>query len=110
MPCDSMVKAGQTAVQRKAEVKKAAGEISKLIAAGRVKVIVDKAQGAVTFNGIPEAVRDGLTDACIYQKLSSAAKMKVALAEQLAGRRVDRAVVASGRHSHDGGASWHPRG
>ena len=53
----------------------------------------------------------GVSDACAYRKLlatgSVLAKQKIAQAEALAGRGVDKKVVASGLHSHDGGATWH---
>jgi hypothetical protein len=35
------------------------------------------------------------------------AKLAIMKAEQLAGRTVDRKVVAQGTHSHDGGRTWH---
>lgn len=113
MPCDSMVKAGQTLAQRKTQVRKAAQRVDKLVASKKVKVKVGP-QGAVAFTGLSDVDRDGLTDACIYRRLmqtgSAAAKMAIMRAEQLAGRGVDRATVAQGVHSHDGGATWHPKG
>lgn len=113
MPCDFMVKAGQTLAQRKTQVRKAAQRIDKLVASKTVKVKVGP-QGAVTFTGLSDTDRDGLTDACIYRRLmqtgSAAAKMAIMRAEQVAGRGVDRAAVAQGVHSHDGGATWHPKG
>ena len=113
MPCDSRRKQNQTAAQRKTEVRAAVRRIDKLIAAKQIGVKVGP-QGAVTFTGLPDTVRDGLTDVCIYRMLtrtgSAAARMAIARAEQLAGRAVDRKVIAAGVHSHDGGQSWHPRG
>jgi len=77
---------------------------------GRIRVIVSR-QGAIAFAGLTEKERDGVTDACLYRRLmatgSSLAKQAIARAEALAGRTVDRQVVAQGMHSHDGGASWH---
>lgn len=113
MPCDTVRKQGQTVAQRAAEVRAAAKKIDALVAAKRVQVKVGP-QGAVAFLGLAETDRDGLTDACIYRSLtrtgSATARMAIARAEQLAGRTVDRAVVAAGVHSHDGGTTWHPRG
>ena len=113
MPCETMRKRGQTAVQRKAEVKKRVTAIDKLIAKRKVGVKVGP-QGAITFTGISEADRDSMTDICIYRQLmitgSSAAKMAIATAETLAGRRINQDAVKAGIHSHDGGATWHPRG
>lgn len=109
MACESMIQPGQTAVERKAEVKKAMTQVDKLIAARKVQVVVG-AQGAITFTGIPAAERKGMVDSCIYNKLSrtgsAATKLAIARAEQAAGVRVNRAVVNSGVHSHDGGATW----
>ena len=38
---------------------------------------------------------------------SPLAKMKIAQAELLAGRTVDKQVIGQGAHSHDGGKTWH---
>jgi hypothetical protein len=62
-------------------------------------------------DGISNEDRDGVTDACAYRRLvvsgSALAKAAIARAEQLAGRQVDRRVLAHGAHSHDGGKTWH---
>lgn len=113
MPCFTTLKPRQTVSERAAEVRKAVSAVDKLLASKKVKVKIGP-QGAVTFIDIPTDVRDGMTDACIYRTLtrtgSAAAKMAIARAEQLAGRSVDRKVVAQGVHSHDGGQTWHGRG
>lgn len=113
MPCDTVRKQGQTLSQRVTEVKKRVTAIDKLLVARKVQVKVGP-QGAVTFTGISESDRDGMTDACIYRTLtrtgSAMAKMAISRAEQLAGRTIDRSVVAAGTHSHDGGHSWHAKG
>jgi hypothetical protein len=103
----------QTMAERVTEVRKSVTVIDKLIAARRVAVKVGP-QGAVTFVGIPDNDRARMTDACIYRMItrtgSAAAKMALARAEQLAGRSVNKSVVAQGIHSHDGGNSWHAKG
>jgi hypothetical protein len=113
MPCDRKLKKGQTVSDRAAELRKRGEQVDRLLAGGRVGVKIGP-QGGVTFTGIPEDVRDGMTDACVYRAImargSHQAKMAIAKAERLAGRTVDKKVVASGLHSHDGGASWHPKG
>lgn len=113
MPCDTVLKPEQTLAERAAEVRKAGQRIDAMLANGRVKAVVGK-NGAITFVGIPDEVRDGLTDACAYRRImmsgSHAAKQAIIKAERLAGRSVDRAVVAAGIHSHDGGQTWHPKG
>lgn len=113
MPCDTMRKRNQTVAQRVAEVRKRISLVDKMIATRKVTAKVGP-QGAITFIGIPNEDRDGMTDACIYRMItrsgSASAKMAIMRAEQQAGRGVDRKVVNAGTHSHDGGASWHPRG
>lgn len=113
MPCMNTLKKGQTIGQRASEIRKRVSVIDALLASRRVQLKIGP-QGAVTFTGITAEDRDGMTDACIFRTLSStgsaAAKMALARAEQLAGRTVDRKQVTAGVHSHDGGATWHPRG
>ena len=110
MPCDTRLKPRQTIAQRKEEVRRAAEKFSQALAKGSAKVRVGP-QGAVAFDGISEVDRDGLTDACAYRQLmvhgSALARAAIARAEQIAGRSVDKRVVAQGAHSHDGGATWH---
>jgi hypothetical protein len=99
----------QTPAQRIAEVRQAVAKIDKMLASRKIKAKVGP-QGAITFDGIPDADRARMTDACIYRlvsaKGSAATKMALARAEQLAGRSVDRKVIAAGVHSHDGGQTW----
>lgn len=113
-PCNTRLKPKQTLADRAKEVRKAGEKIDLLLAAGRAKVVVDKRTGAVAFVGIPDDVRDGLTDACVYRRImqsgSTKAKLAITQAERLAGRAVDKKVVANGTHSHDGGQTWHGKG
>jgi hypothetical protein len=110
MPCDTKARQGQSLSQRKAEVRTAVEQIAKLLVSGSVKARVGP-QGAIAFEGITTAVRNDVTDACVYRQImltgSAAAKLAIQRAEQLAGRQVDRAVIGQGVHSHDGGVSWH---
>jgi hypothetical protein len=109
MPCDRKLKQGQTLAERAREVRKAGEAIDRLLAQGRVKVRIDRIKGGIMFEGIPDGVRDGLTDNCIYRRIttsgSAQARLALARAEQLAGRSVDRKAVAQGLHSHDG-VTW----
>lgn len=109
MPCDTRLKPKQTIQQRAEEVRRAVERASKALVAGKIKARVS-AQGAVAFEGLSDTDRDGVTDACIYRRLmvdgSALARAAVARAEQLAGRSVDRKVLAAGVHSHDGGKTW----
>lgn len=111
MPCDTRLKRNQTISQRAEEVRQVVFDVNSLIAAGKVKTVIDKRTGAVAFDGLDENLRDGVTDACIYRRLmvsgSALAKAKIAQAEQIAGRSVDKQALANGHHSHDGGKSWH---
>ena len=113
MPCDTIRKPNQTLTARVEEVKKRVTAVDRLIASRKVQVKVGP-QGAVVFVGISDEDRDGMTDACIYRMLSrkgsAATRMAIMRAEQVAGRSVDRAVIGQGIHSHDGGATWHPKG
>jgi hypothetical protein len=109
MPCDTQLKPRQTIKQRADEVRAATDKIAKALAAGRAKAKVGP-QGAIAFTGLTDDERDGVTDACAYRRImvsgSALARAKIAQAEQLAGRSVDRKVIGQGVHSHDGGRTW----
>jgi hypothetical protein len=109
MPCDSATFPNQSLTSRKDEVKRAVDRLSTLLANGQVKAKVGP-QGAVTFIGWSDTDRSRVTDACAYRRVmatgSSLAKAQIAKAELMAGRPINRQVVASGIHSHDSGASW----
>lgn len=100
----------QTLTERKAEVKKVIYDINSLIAAGKVKPVVDRLTGAIAFQGFDPFLRDGVTDACVYRALmvsgSSLTKAKIAQAETMAGRGVNKQALAAGMHSHDGGQTF----
>ena len=111
MACDTKLKQGQTITQRKDEVRAAMDKIARGLAAGRIKPVVNKATGAIAFDGITAEERDGVTDACAYRRLmvsgSALAQQAIARAEQIAGRGVNKVAVGQGVHSHDGGKTWH---
>jgi ABC-type hemin transport system ATPase subunit len=110
MPCDTKLKARQTIQERVAEVRRVVEAMAKKLASGQLRAIVGP-QGAIAFSGLTETERDGVTDACAYRRIMSGtnalAKAAIAKAEALAGRAVDRKVIAHGHHSHDGGHTWH---
>jgi len=110
MPCDTRLKPKQTIQQRAEEVRKMVSTLDKLLISGRVKPVIGP-QGAITFAGLTEEERDGVTDACAYRRLmvtgSALAKAAIARAEQMSGRSVNRAALTHGAHSHDGGKTWH---
>jgi hypothetical protein len=113
MPCDTKLRQGQTLLQRKTEIRASVTRLNQLIVAGRVKPIVGP-QGAIAFQGWSDEDRSAVTDACAFRMLmisgSALARSAIRRAEQVAGRSVDRRVVAQGTHSHDGGRSWHQKG
>lgn len=100
MVCATTLKPQQTAAQRLAEVAKKMRQFDSMIASGRLKMKVLPG-GKVSFPGIPESDRDGISDACIFHTVnrtgSAAAKMALARAEQLQGK-----VSRHGVHTHDG--------
>lgn len=110
MPCDRSLKKNQTLQERAQEIRKVVDLLGKGLANGRIKTRIGP-QGAIAFEGLTEAERDGVTDACAYRRLlasgSPMALAAITRAEQMAGRTIDRQAVAIGAHSHDGGRSWH---
>ena len=111
MPCDTRTLPGQTLTQRKEEVRESITRLAALLASGRVKPVINKQNGAIAFQGWNEADRGRVSDVCAYRLTmvmgSPLAKMKIAQAEQMAGRSVNKQAVAAGHHSHDGGHTWH---
>ena len=109
MVCDTRLRPRQTLSERAEEVRRAVTGLNSLLATGRVTAKVGP-QGAITFVGWGDAERDGVSDACAYRRLmatgSALAKAKIAAAEGVAGRTVNRQALAHGVHSHDGGHSW----
>ena len=110
MPCDRKLKPNQTIQQRATEVRNVVELAKRALVSGKAKAFVSKS-GAIAFDGLTDSERDGVTDNCLYRRLmasgSALALQQIAKAEALAGRRVDRAVVNSGAHSHDGGKTFH---
>lgn len=110
MTCDTRLKARQTIAQRKDEVRRVQERVIAGLKSGKIKPKVD-AKGGVVFTGLTDDERDGVTDGCIYRRVmvsgSQLAIQAIARAEQLAGRGVNKQLVAQGYHSHDDGKSWH---
>src|SRR5262245_16254358 len=108
MSCDVRLKPRQTISERAKEVREAVERLVQALRAGRVKLLVDKATGAVAFQGWEANSRDGITDACALRRImatgDSTAKILLAKAEALAGRTANK---HAGVHSHDGGRTWH---
>jgi len=112
MPCDTQRSAEQSEEQRRREIELALADLERRLTAWSVRLVVGP-DGAVAFDGWGAAERRGVTDVCAYRTLAQRDSWPLrqarAAAEMLAGRSVDAASVAAGRHSHDGGHSWHPR-
>ena len=111
MPCDTYRAAPeQTLTQRKTQVQEIMARVTVLLAKRQIKPVVDRKTGAITFDGIPSVLRQGVSDACIYRRLiagrNPVAAAELQRAEAAAGRPVNRQALAQGIHSHDGGASW----
>lgn len=110
MPCDTQRLPDQTIQERADEIRKATAKFAAALANGSAKVKVGP-QGAVTFEGISTQDRARITDACAYRRImvsgNALAKAKIAQAEAIAGRTVNRQVIGQGVHSHDGGRTWH---
>lgn len=100
----------QTLQERIAEIKETISFFDELIRKRKITIKVGP-QGAISFTGITDSERRGITDGCIYRRImatgTALARAEIAKAEQLAGRSVDKSVIAQGVHSHDGGHSWH---
>lgn len=111
MPCDVTLAAGQSAEGRQAEIDQALGLLEAQLTRGLVRLVVGP-DGAVAFQGWTDGGRRAIADVCAYRTLAARGSWPLrqaqAQAESLAGRSVDRAKVAAGIHSHDGGAHWHP--
>lgn len=110
MACDTQFLEGQTVTERKEEIREAVAKLNAALVSGKAKVIIS-AQGAVAFTGLSDSERGRVTDACAYRRLmvsgSALAKAKIAQAEQVSGRSINKQVVGQGVHSHDGGKTWH---
>ncbi len=114
MACDNMRIGIQTLPQRKKQIADAVDRLNKALAIGEVGVKVGP-QGAITFTGSAVSSILGsnkIADTCAYRKLvamgSPSLQMAIQKAEMLAGRKIDPKAIASGVHSHTGGASWEP--
>lgn len=110
MACDTRLKPKQTLQQRATEIRTMVSTLDRALIAGRVRVTIGP-QGAIAFTGLTDQERDGVTDACAYRRImatgSPLAKAKIAAAEALSGRAINRQAIAHGHHSHDGGKTWH---
>lgn len=108
MPCDTRLKKGQTITQRKEEITQVVAKVQAGLVNGSIKVRLSP-QGAIAFDGISDADKSGVTDACAYRRImatgSALAKAKIAAAEALLGRKINKEAIAAGWHSH--GGTWH---
>ena len=110
MACETRLKPQQTISQRAAEIRSAVQRLVAALVAGRVQLKIG-ANGAPVFTGWQEESRDGISDLCAYRQImrtgDATSRMLIQRAEQMSGRPVNKAAVAAGLHSHDGGTTWH---
>ena len=111
MPCDTQLIKGETIKTRADDIRAAVKALSDALVSGRVKAVVGPT-GAVAFAGFEgEQSRRRITDACLYRRVmasgSAMARLTVERQVLASGRTVDRASLAAGHHSHDGGRTWH---
>jgi len=102
MPCLTQPALTPSAKQRQRE---ALDRLQRALAAGTVTVNVGRS-GAIAFAGWRD--NEGISDICAYRALANTPELRRALfkAEAASGNRLDPRAIASGLHSHDGGASW----
>lgn len=110
MPCDTVFRRGQTITERKVEIKKVLDIVETGMARNKIKPKVSP-KGGVTFEGLTNEQRDDVTDACVYRMLmrsgSALTRHLLQKAVNSNGGGINRTVVNSGHHSHDGGRTWH---
>jgi hypothetical protein len=111
VPCDTTLAQEQTTEERQREIDKALTLLEAQLTRGLVRMVIGP-DGAIAFSGWGDGRRRGIADVCAYRTLAARGswglRQAQAAAEMTAGRTVDRAKVAAGVHSHDGGGSWHP--
>jgi hypothetical protein len=109
MACEAYRKPKETLEQRRDRIAKSLGLLEERIRQGQVRVVVGR-DGSVTFAGWKVEDREDVADLCAYRKLTAkgsiALRSALARAEIAAGRTVDKQVIGSGLHSHDGGKTW----
>ena len=114
MPCDTVSRQNETVTARTNRISNAVKRLEDYIARGKLRLVVDRATGAVAFAGLTDeelrAAKDGLLDSCVLRKLtvsnSFAFRTALAKAEATAGRMTNMKAVAAGVHSHDGGKTF----
>lgn len=109
MPCDTVLRNGETKAQRSARADAAAKRLEAALAAGKARVVIAP-NGAIAFQGWEGEDRDGVADVCAYRRLTAASswalRQAIARAEASQGRKLNPQAIAGGHHSHDGGKTW----
>jgi hypothetical protein len=105
MPCITNENLTEVAKQKQRD---ALRKLSAKIAAGSVQVVVARGTGAFALKGWQDADREGVSDLCAYRALMNdpAMRMAVRKAQAMSNTPVSARAVATGLHSHDGGATW----
>lgn len=106
MPCTSQPNMTPSARQLQ---QAALARLDSAIARGSVRVVIGR-EGAIAFRGWQD--REGISDLCAYRALaasnSPSLRRAIARAEAISGNKLNARAIASGTHSHDGGATFHP--
>ena len=109
MTCDSVLRAQQTAAQRKAEIQASLLRLEAAMMKSEVTITIGQ-NGAIAFTGWSATDRGGVTDVCAYRKLtvarSFALKQAVMRAEAMSGRKVNEKAIAAGVYSHYAGKTF----
>ena len=109
MPCDSLVRQGETEQDQKKRIKASIESLEKKLQSKAVTVDIGP-QGAIVFKDWSQTDRNGVTDICAYRMLTARVswglKQAVMAAEARTGRKVNQSAVLAGLHSHDGGKTW----
>lgn len=102
MPCLSQP--NLTELQKQAQ-RGALARLRAALALGTVSVVVGRT-GSIAFKGWKD--NGGVSDLCAYRALANSPELRKALAraEAMSGNKLDPRAIASGMHSHDGGATW----
>jgi len=103
MPCIAAATTPEARVRQQSAIER----LERALGSNEAQLVIG-ASGSIAFKGWTD--RAGVSDLCAYRKLASSnsATLRRAImrAEAMAGRKIDARAIATGHHSHDGGATW----
>ena len=105
MPCITNV---NLTAEKKVRQRKALEALRARLADGSVEAVVAKRTGAFALKGWRTEDREDISDLCAYRALMNAPEMRRAVmrAQAMSATPINQRTIASGLHSHDGGATW----